>query len=1260
MSGFILDKKAVITNVKPFLSNGYDRLFEAYKNSQNLTIPADFIYRNALRQLPNELNDFVKRVTGIKTWLDNSIGLIVTTDYSNQKLASELQGISDNLINTNNIMNINEFSSKIVDEGKVKTVENDILETTGAVIANKIETLTKIGLEKVKNMVGAIGKAIETVGASVAMATTSLVKGICQFGEALVDLTSIIATVIASVVTVPTDLVTSLLNSKLDFKNTASIWDETKAFVSKQHVQNSFKNFYENNLVGKWLANNSVSWLKPDSIGDGILSGIGYVAGVIGLSVATAGVGGVLTTGTTSMVTTSSVISGVAGVGKGTEKGWNEGLSVVNGLGFGLVNGAWEGLQYYIGGKVITGVGTTIGSKVIAKGGSQAVSKLATSATRVGLDAIDGAVETPVLSIVRNLFYNETLEESWNANGGIEGMLSNAAIGAIASSVSELKDLKSAVSSIKKEVAFDGKIRYDNQKFELSEQVLNSFKQLTEDQQVVYLNNCPINKLSALLDDQQLANEFSTLFDKRILESQDQFLLSIYQGNPGNEFKPAIEHIIANDKIIKELSNDNLITLLSEIDETKNSLIISEVNRRVDAGNALFDKTILSKSLFGMEFIDSYTAFNKLPEEIRKKITKLSLEMWGDLPPTIRKADLNFGNKFFQQASLASLYKKGIIDDDALQIVKSLGANGSKTLATFNFGLLDKNILNALGEDYVKEIGTYNVMSRKVISLYKNHKDLFEVFSKTVKNSKIDDSLSTFYLKTSACLDFIFENSDLLNNKNISLFENSDFINYILYTKNNYNGSLISKRVNLDFTPDYNAKFYDECDNIFANGYEKFNKNDLAFIKKMSLDDIKEAYFQKYFSISYREAQTFIAKYADHINEVSIYDTNLEVSTILEHMKKVEAIDINDATLLKQLYDNQQFRLNAEEMLSFDSNIKKIYSQSYTAKLTDTSLKINEMIDSKNAGVKKVLYNGKEVNVVSLKNDFSLLVYSSDTGFVDNVKPLINNSYIDSWNSNGAHAMSTSYITPENLGSAPVQNKGVLYGFTDINSESIEAMGPYDIGSNIDDYGFSAHNKQIFISADQMANNTTRVYNEIVIDRTKTKPNYIVLYTDATKEMVDNAMKSASEWDIPIIEINKVELVQSQLAKIDTLMKDFSNSKNITALKEALDIYESNVSGYRLNAINDGSVDYTSEVSNDSVANMFNSVHVENFILEYIDELKNTTNNSKQVEDLVGVLKTIQQRYDLANENGTKVITKTTSSFDIKSLIDLASEIKKG
>ncbi len=342
---------------------------------------------------------------------------------------------------------------------------------------------------------------IKSTAASVANIVAGVIKGLCQFIESLLDLIVMLGTAVGSVFTGIYDGVTyvkSVIAGNTDdwSSKTASMWANVMGFVAEDHVDNVFKNFYQNTMLGKWLDENAAEWFKSNGFVTNVASGIGYVSGLVALTLATAGVGGA-GVATANTIGTGTGIAVAAGTGKYTAEHWAkmrdsswEGIerfykkgqiteeqynsykmirnldeqqwkSIENdfkngnitkeeyeqikqirelpedwttlengfkGLGYGISNGIWEGIQWYVGSKLAV--------SVISK-----TSQAANSAIRVGIDTGFNALDTPFRTTTESLASGKRWEQVWIEQGGWKSVLSNAGIGLVGSAGGEVVNI---------------------------------------------------------------------------------------------------------------------------------------------------------------------------------------------------------------------------------------------------------------------------------------------------------------------------------------------------------------------------------------------------------------------------------------------------------------------------------------------------------------------------------------------------------------------------------------------------------------------------------------------------------------------------------------------------------------------------------------------------------------------------------------------------------------------------------------------------
>lgn len=363
--------------------------------------------------------------------------------------------------------------------GTFDTIDSEA-PTLGSVISDTVESVFSgiagwfssiPWLENVANFYWGI---IKSTGATLAVIVQSLIQGIGQFVEAIVDLVAIVGTVAASIVTGLWDGGQAIWGAITgnDWESlTKKMWDGTMGFVATQYVVGWMDLLYQNTGYGQWLVDNALGF----DIVRGIGSGIGYVAGIVALTIATFGVGGAAVaggsaaaggataTGGITMSTQLAITATAAGIGKGVQNAWADGASLFRGLIAGSLNGLWEGLQFYIGGKIgslkIFGEKGLLESVKLSGVGTQVLNSLG----RIILDGIDGGAEgfvTPLIqTIYKDGYYDENGEyvefsdvkslsdvferygKIFEENGGFVNVLTQASVGAISSLIGELFNL---------------------------------------------------------------------------------------------------------------------------------------------------------------------------------------------------------------------------------------------------------------------------------------------------------------------------------------------------------------------------------------------------------------------------------------------------------------------------------------------------------------------------------------------------------------------------------------------------------------------------------------------------------------------------------------------------------------------------------------------------------------------------------------------------------------------------------------------------
>ena len=141
---------------------------------------------------------------------------------------------------------------------------------------------------------------------------------------------------------------------------------------------------------------------------------------------------------------------------------------------------------------------------------------------------------------------------------------------------------------------------------------------------------------------------------------------------------------------------------------------------------------------------------------------------------------------------------------------------------------------------------------------------------------------------------------------------------------------------------------------------------------------------------------------------------------------------------------------------------------------------------------REIIINNQPINleVIEIESDFELLVHSTDAyGSME----MINDNYFDSWNYSDRtanHGICASFISNSNLGTARVRGKGVLFGFVNLNENSITTMAPYDIVSKNQDIQTTSRHPAMFTDTKDLASYTRHTHNELVLERRNIKKHY--------------------------------------------------------------------------------------------------------------------------------------------------------------------------
>ena len=416
------------------------------------------------------------------------------------------------------------YNTPYVDE--ITSAANADIEATGAEEGGKSESFWG----KVGNFFKGIGtfivdsichpfKTLVKTAASITNFAVGLVNGVLNFVEALVDCVALITAASNTIFTALIDLcqwVGGKITGNEDWKSaTKGMWNLTMDFVATKWMNKLFDGFYEKTAIGKWIDDQAYGPFKHTGGMYKFSKGVGYVVGVVILTIVTYGVGGAAagasgaagsagsaaagagasaaaTSATSSLASSAAAvfttkggaallgaIGAAAGTGKNTQNAWADGASLGEGLTYGVAMGAYEGLQFYGGARI---------NMIKVPAATAAKSQLLTAGTHIALDTVDGASSgfvDPLLKMIYTpneqnqeqiLYYvnhdeygNQIDNKTWDEltfgqkykamfeyNGGWKTVGTNAAIAGVLSTITEVPDIAAAVKIPKTELGTAG------------------------------------------------------------------------------------------------------------------------------------------------------------------------------------------------------------------------------------------------------------------------------------------------------------------------------------------------------------------------------------------------------------------------------------------------------------------------------------------------------------------------------------------------------------------------------------------------------------------------------------------------------------------------------------------------------------------------------------------------------------------------------------------------------------------------------------
>lgn len=552
---------------------------------------------------------------------------------------------------------------------------------------------------------------------------------------------------------------------------------------------------------------------------------------------------------------------------------------------------------------------------------------------------------------------------------------------------------------------------------------------------------------------------------------------------------------------------------------------------------------------------------------------------------------------------------KGPFKYDKYEYLKKLYSKNPYLVRTIVFDLFQDNILD-LGFDFIERMSKYPIEAKSLAYALsdENSSEYLKNMIRCVENLNVPGLDIIFFMtrliEISRDNSYYSENpkeikkiSKIIYNKNFDTKEFTDsnwktiteigMRDFSLY----YNGISSSMfgvlKDEIDFSlnilPDINT--IDDLNNYQNNRIVLCDECFRKAVVKKNLYDAKNAYLNKYFNINIQEAHEIVRMFGNSIEKFADKHEYESQVKYIENIKRI--LDIQKIHVIaKQYFESENRVLTFEETIFFEQSIRQMFSK----EISDSVYKVTDKIKDEND--EYIFNQSKEMEFVIEENDnklikkvsvfepgyeFKMLVHSTAAyGKME----LINNNYFDSWNNSSRksnHGICCSLISNDNLSIAMVND--VLFGFDGWDSKSITKIAPYDIYSANDGYDIQEGRPLVFMSAQDIIDNTRHSHNELVLERNELRndkknqmfqniqPSYVIIYSDMDDEIKQNSIKCSSEMNIPIVFLDKEKIIQHEVDKIDKKIQEFNSCKDmemkLTLLDQILLSHENNRSGLK-------------------------------------------------------------------------------------------------
>ena len=644
----------------------------------------------------------------------------------------------------------------------------------------------------------------------------------------------------------------------------------------------------------------------------------------------------------------------------------------------------------------------------------------------------------------------------------------------------------------------------------------------------------------------------------------------------------------------------------TDSNNSENIQLKNIILKRIDEDiNVLFDINVICK-------LDEVLVY--LPDEYKERITNYIDEKYIVLKekyPMLEKYISNYTDKANYVISVENNY---INDNNINKVIELLDKN-KYLFSSMDFRLLTEDI-SKLGGYFVDKASRYTKVASKVYKIYEQNKNNFELLINLSNKIRKENNDYLYDKKMEIIINYLINNNISVSEVNDNVLSNIE--SYILEKS-------ILKEHNYMITNIEN--FIEEKNRLLDDQIN--NCNDLTKLKDLVI--------RKYFGLNTRFINQFLQNYAKNYNLVSKYSkSNLpnEYIKLIEKVNTVQSIEE-----LKEITNNLSVLTISHNLI-----ITSVMIDAYNKAIC------NE-IDKDYSNKNKIMING--IEAYDCTANFGLFIHSTDAY---GSMTLINDDYYESWNYNPNtknHGICTSYITNSSYGTAAVHGNGVMFGFFDLEENSIPIMAPYDLGTMNEGYTITSFKKPFFTNLKGMADYTRHTHNEASLERRKfvdgrfsmRQPDCIVIFEDMDEKVKQNSIKAYNDfkkhgYELKLIYIDRVKNAKMESEKLSHYIYEYEKTQDLNILKEIINKYESNLC----------SSDYLGTGKKES-RNLYDQHEL--FMTNKIKQILNDTvafiketGNMELANQFKSIMDEEQSKFDLINEGNSNRRHKFTINDD--------------